>query len=93
MLSDTFLQLAVQIIFLNIFLALFNLVPIPPLDGSKILPKFLPFSLAIKYEGIRQYMERNIGMSFVIVIVAFMLFLGGPLAALTQMITALMLGA
>ncbi len=93
MLSDTFLQLAVQIIFLNIFLALFNLVPIPPLDGSKILPKFLPFSLALKYEGIRQYMERNIGMSFVIVIVAFMLFLGGPLATLTQNVTRLLIGA
>jgi Zn-dependent protease len=93
MLSDTFMQLAVQIIFLNIFLAFFNLVPIPPLDGSKILPKLLPFSLAIKYEGIRQNMERNVGMSFIIVIVAFMLFLGGPLAALTEMVTRLLIGA
>lgn len=40
-------------IFLNVTLAVFNLVPIPPLDGSKILFMFLPdrFVAAIyKYE-------------------------------------------
>jgi len=31
-----------QIIFINLFLAIFNLVPIPPLDGSKVLNFFLP---------------------------------------------------
>jgi Zn-dependent protease len=34
---------------LNIGLAIFNLLPIPPLDGSKILAKFLPWSLRSKY--------------------------------------------
>lgn len=34
--------LASQIIFLNLLLAAFNLVPIPPLDGSKILTGILP---------------------------------------------------
>jgi len=49
-LSQAFITLAFQVVILNIFLAFFNLVPIPPLDGSKILPKFLPFGLAMKYE-------------------------------------------
>jgi len=31
------------IIYINIFLALFNLIPVPPLDGSKILGAFLPY--------------------------------------------------
>lgn len=31
------------IIYVNIFLALFNLIPVPPLDGSKILGSFLPY--------------------------------------------------
>ena len=39
--SETFVSLAFQIVILNLFLAFFNLVPIPPLDGSKILPNFL----------------------------------------------------
>lgn len=30
------------IIYVNIFLALFNLIPVPPLDGSRVLGHFLP---------------------------------------------------
>ena len=37
-----------QMIFINIGLASFNLIPIPPLDGSKVLYAFLPFN-ALKY--------------------------------------------
>ena len=33
------------IIFMNILLAIFNLIPIPPLDGSHILFTFLPYSM------------------------------------------------
>jgi len=38
------------IIVLNISLALFNLLPIPPLDGSKILTGILPKDLAWQFE-------------------------------------------
>jgi len=38
------------VVFLNILLAVFNLLPIPPLDGSKILTTFLPRSMAIRLE-------------------------------------------
>ncbi len=38
-----------QMILLNIYLAIFNLIPIPPLDGSKILAGFLPKATAYKY--------------------------------------------
>lgn len=69
-LSDTFLQLAVQIIMLNIFLAFFNLVPIPPLDGSKILPNLLPFGFAIKYQNFCNFLRYNVK---IILIVLFLL--------------------
>lgn len=82
-LSDTFVALSIKIIVLNIFLALFNLLPVPPLDGSKILPRFLPFSLAMKYEGLRHTMEQNVALSFGVIILLFMLFLGEPLYRLT----------
>ena len=91
-LPDSFLILGVQVIILNIFLAFFNLVPIPPLDGSKILPKFLPYSLAVKYEAFRMYFERNVALGFGLVILLFVLVLGGPLYALTQWLTFALIG-
>ena len=42
-------------IFINAFLAIFNLMPIPPLDGSKILVRFLPDNLAAKYMSLERY--------------------------------------
>lgn len=82
-LSATFISLAFSVVILNIFLALFNLVPIPPLDGSKILPKFLPVSLAMKYEQFRRIFEQNVAFGFALVILIFVLFLAQPLYSLT----------
>ncbi len=56
------------IIFLNILLAIFNLVPIPPLDGSKILFTFLPASL----DNLRVFLEQY-GM-FVLLFFIFFAF-------------------
>lgn len=43
---------------INIFLAIFNLIPIPPLDGSKVLSILLPGALGRGYESIRMSFER-----------------------------------
>lgn len=40
---------------LNYALGIFNLIPLPPLDGSKIIEAFLPYEAARKYESIAQY--------------------------------------
>ena len=92
-LSDTFVQLSFSIIILNIFLAFFNLLPIPPLDGSKILARLLPQSLAYRYEGVRQVMERNVMMSFAVIIFIFVFVLAGPIYYLTRSIALLLIGA
>ena len=39
----------------NIIFAVFNMLPIPPLDGSKVLSSFLPNEIAWRYESIEQY--------------------------------------
>ena len=91
-LSQTFVTLAFSIVTLNIFLAFFNLVPIPPLDGSKIFPRLLPRSLAMKYEAFRRYFEQNTALGFLLVIIFFLVFLSGPLYALTQFLARLLTG-
>lgn len=56
----------------NIVFAVFNLIPVPPLDGSKILFYFLPD----KYKKIMYYLERY---SFWIIIVLFITGLGSAI--------------
>lgn len=55
-------------ILINIVLALFNLLPIPPLDGSHVMYHLLPPKWAVKY--------REVGRYGMILVFAF-LFLGG----------------
>jgi len=44
--------LLVQFVYLNVALFVFNLIPIPPLDGSKVLVSLLPREMAAKYEAV-----------------------------------------
>lgn len=51
-------------VLLNLSLAVFNLVPLPPLDGSRILTCLLPHRLAARYLQIERY-SRYILMGFI----------------------------
>ena len=42
-------QIIASAIYLNIYMAIFNLLPIPPLDGSKILASLIPKDAAYKF--------------------------------------------
>ncbi|MBI2019398.1 site-2 protease family protein [Candidatus Daviesbacteria bacterium] len=42
-------------VLINVVLGIFNLLPIPPLDGSKILMSQLPYNLARQYDRITPY--------------------------------------
>jgi Zn-dependent protease len=62
-----FLHVASMIAFLNTMLAIFNLVPIPPLDGSKVLFSLLPYQL----RWIEEFMERYSLILFLLFIFVF----------------------
>jgi len=53
-LPDSFFLIAQFVVLINIILAIFNLIPIPPLDGSKILFSVLPYHM----QGLRESLER-----------------------------------
>ena len=53
----------------NTFLFIINILPIPPLDGSKILARFLPPAAQVKMEEWSQYL-------FLFIIVLFLIFRG-----------------
>ncbi len=61
--------LATVVVEINIWLAIFNLIPIPPLDGSWILFSFLPSSMASVENFLRKY--------GIVVLVFLILFCGG----------------
>jgi Zn-dependent protease len=80
---ESFSSILALIVFINILLAVFNLVPIPPLDGSKILFSFLPSN-----SGFRQLLER----SSIFLVLIFIFFLWQFVSPLVFVIFKLITG-
>jgi len=78
-----------MMLYANINLAIFNLIPVPPLDGSKILAGILPARL---YFYIMKY-ENYIGVIFIIILFAFPSYFTDFLLTVTSPIRYLMLSA
>jgi Zn-dependent protease len=65
------------ITYLNMLLALFNLIPIPPLDGSRVLAALLPGPLGRSYDTLRMGMERmGVLSNTLLIMIVFYLILG-----------------
>lgn len=54
-LFDPIIGMSYAAISINYALALFNLIPLPPLDGSKMVEAFLSYESARKFESIQRY--------------------------------------
>lgn len=87
--SDLGLSMAGQeiityIIFINLVLMIFNLVPIPPLDGSKILLAFLPYRYERSVLAFEKYS--------IIILIAFIVFFSDFIGILVPWIFRLIVG-
>jgi Zn-dependent protease len=83
-LSQSFTTIFSLVVIVNLSLAIFNLIPIPPLDGSKILFAFLPLSML----HVRYFLER---FGFLLVIL-FVVFLGSIISPIIGTLFTLMTG-
>ncbi len=84
-LPPAFLEIASLIVFVNLLLMFFNLIPIPPLDGSKLLFALLPYNWQHIQETLEQY-----GFIFLVLFIMFLWQLFLPIIySLFQLITGI----
>jgi len=86
-LGESLVNIFAAIVIINLVLAIFNLLPVPPLDGSKILWAFLPY----RFRQIRESMERYSFLFVIIVIFTLWRFLSPLIVWLFSLITGFQL--
>lgn len=89
--SREFLEITGDIVLINVLLALFNAIPIPPLDGSKVITPFLPFGLSYKYRAFTAYMESVGFLALLVFVFFFMYILSEPFSLLVNLVMNLLI--
>ncbi len=62
------------IVYINIFLGIFNLVPVPPLDGSKVLNYFLPARVQIALASFAAKVVSLVKRQWLLFLILFIFF-------------------
>lgn len=90
-LDEAFMDMLRYIVMINVLLGVFNLIPLPPLDGSKVIVPFLPRSIRFKYEDFMRYVE-NLGfIALFAVLFIFMHVLWAPFQSVVYTIVNILI--
>lgn len=92
-LPPSFLDISASIVYINILLAFFNLIPFPPLDGSKIIQPLLPLGARLGYRRFVESFERIGLLGTFLFIFLFINLLWGPFSRLVAAVFSLITGA
>lgn len=80
-------RLAYYFVIYNLILGFFNLIPIPPLDGSRLVYYLLPSELAARYGRLEQYNFLGIVIIFLFGMPIFRFFLLPLVFTTTRLLT------
>lgn len=90
--SATYGDLASVVVLMNLFLGLFNLIPVPPLDGYTFLRGLLPLRSAIAFREFEERARRGGFITLVVFLIVFSVFLAGPFDLLVSWIFSILVG-
>lgn len=90
--GDALADVAVMAVFANLSLAILNLIPIPPLDGSKILKSLLPYPLAQSYAGLENMTYALGPFGLIGVLLLFVYVLSEPVSRFAYFLFSLIVG-
>lgn len=78
--------------FANLSLAILNMIPIPPLDGSKVLKSFLPYTLAASYARLETFTYALGPLGLIGVLVLLVYVFSAPMFAFIRILFSLITG-
>ncbi|MDP3402626.1 MAG: site-2 protease family protein [bacterium] len=84
--------LASLVTLVNLFLGIFNLLPIPPLDGFTVLRGILPFKASMKMREIEDRIQAGGILSLVLILLFFAYFLAAPFGMLIRSVFRFLVG-
>ncbi|MBA3788984.1 site-2 protease family protein [Patescibacteria group bacterium] len=87
-----FASLAAVITLVNLSLGLFNLIPIPPLDGYTVLRGLLPSRLSLAFRNFETRLRAGGIVTLILVLLVFTYFFSNIFYALIQWLFAVLVG-
>ncbi len=85
-------DLASVVVLVNLFLGMFNLIPIPPLDGYTFLRAIVPVKSTMSFRKLEERIQQGGFLTLILFLFVFSYFLSAPFSALVLNTFSLLIG-